>query len=70
MATRLSKWGHSVGLRIPAPVLASANLAAGSRVDVRLLDSGEILVRPTEKLAAVDPAARKIVEPAQTLRGW
>lgn len=41
----LSRWGNSLGLRLPKYVTERAALQAGDQVHVRLLDSGEILVR-------------------------
>lgn len=47
--TRLNRWGHSVGLRLPKSVLEAAGLTAHSAVSIRLLDSGEIRLRPIGK---------------------
>ncbi len=46
MAVKLLQWGNSTGLRIPLPLLQAAGLKPGSLVTVRLLDSGDIQVRP------------------------
>ena len=43
--TMLSRWGNSLGLRLPKYVTERAALQAGDQLYVRLLDSGEILVR-------------------------
>ncbi len=43
---KLCKWGNSLGLRVPAYVADCAHLKAGDQLSVRLLDSGDILVRP------------------------
>ena len=43
---KLTRWGNSVGIRIPAHVLGAAGLKAGDHVYVRLMDSGDIRVRP------------------------
>jgi antitoxin MazE len=43
--TRLTKWGNSLGLRVPRNVAEAANLQVGDQMYVRLLDSGDILVR-------------------------
>ncbi len=51
MTIRLSRWGNSTGLRLPAVVMEAAGLKAGDYVFVRLLDSGEIRVRPTKVCA-------------------
>jgi antitoxin MazE len=43
---KITRWGNSCGIRIPAEVLRAAGLTAGAYVYVRLLDSGDIRVRP------------------------
>lgn len=61
--TRLNRWGHSVGLRIPKPVLEAAGLGECSAVSVRLLDSGDIRIRPLRNIVpaeAADSAAAPI----------
>ena len=45
---RLTKWGNSTGLRISAELMISAGLKPGDFVHVRLLDSGDIRVRPSK----------------------
>ncbi len=51
---RLTKWGNSVGLRLPASMLEGAGLKAGAYVRVRLLDSGALLVTPSGPSQPVD----------------
>ena len=51
MTIRLSRWGNSTGLRLPAAVMEAAGLKVGDYVFVRLLDSGDIRVRPTKASA-------------------
>lgn len=46
MTIRLSRWGNSTGLRLPAAVMEAAGLKVGDHVFVRLMDSGDIRVRP------------------------
>ena len=53
--TRLNRWGHSVGLRLPKSVLAAAGLTERSAVSIRLLDSGEIRLRPLGKVIPAEP---------------
>lgn len=48
MSTKLNRWGNSLGLRLPQHVVEAAGLAAGDCLYVRLLDSGEIMIRPAE----------------------
>ena len=45
---KLTKWGNSTGLRLPASVMEAAGLEAGDYVYVRLLDTGDIRVRPVK----------------------
>lgn len=52
--TRLNRWGHSVGLRLPKSVLEAAGLTAHSAVSIRLLDSGEIRLRPIGKVVPAE----------------
>ena len=52
--TRLNRWGHSVGLRLPKSVLEAAGLTERSAVSIRLLDSGEIRLRPIGKVVPAE----------------
>ena len=45
---KLTRWGNSVGIRINAHILASARLKSGDLVYLRLMDSGDIRVRPVK----------------------
>lgn len=51
---RLSLWGNSAAIRIPAAVMESAGLKVGDYVGVRLLDCGEIRVRPSKGVQSAD----------------
>lgn len=42
---KLSRWGNSLGVRIPAHVAQRAAMREGDEINVRLLDSGEVLMR-------------------------
>lgn len=53
---RLTRWGHSLGLRLPCEVAQAAGLKPGDYVYVRLLDSGDIRVRPAKNVQPVHPA--------------
>jgi len=68
MPTRLCLWGHSLGLRIPSVIAQAAGLKAGSYLEVRLLDCGEIRLRPVGHIAAVDASAGKEVVVATASR--
>ncbi|MGJ7610689.1 MULTISPECIES: AbrB/MazE/SpoVT family DNA-binding domain-containing protein [unclassified Variovorax] len=54
---RLGKWGNSTGLRLPASVMEAAGLEAGDYVYVRLLDTGDIRVRPVKNAQPAHPLA-------------
>jgi antitoxin component of MazEF toxin-antitoxin module len=63
---RLTRWGNSTGLRLPAAVLEAAGLKPGDYCHVRLLDSGDIRVRPAQAAQAADsPAGGEEPVPAQ-----
>lgn len=46
--TRLSKWGNSTGLRIPKCLIDMLGLQHGDYVEMRLTDSGTILIAPRD----------------------
>jgi antitoxin MazE len=45
MPVVLQKWGHSVGIRIPKPLLEQVGLREGARVDV-LVQGNHLVIRP------------------------
>lgn len=53
MSVKVCKHGNSLSIRIGAQIARTTGLRAGDLVSVRLLDSGDIRVRP---LAGVVPA--------------
>ncbi len=67
--TRLNRWGHSVGLRIPKPVLEAAGLNECSAVSVRLLDSGDIRIRPLRNIVPAEAAEAADSAAAPTAEG-
>lgn len=55
MAVRLNRWGHSLGLRIPAFVAKACGLVVGDYVFIRINhETGEIIMVPTSA-REVDP---------------
>ncbi|MBI4996786.1 MAG: AbrB/MazE/SpoVT family DNA-binding domain-containing protein [Rhodocyclales bacterium] len=48
MPSRLSKWGNSLGVRIPRHIAEQRGLDAGDYLYIKLLDSGDILIRPVK----------------------
>ena len=69
---RLNRWGHSTGLRIPVAVLSAAGLSAGRSVSLRVLDNGDIRVRPVGKIvpAEVDRADSVVANVGITETEW
>ena len=45
MQTKIQKWGHSLGLRIPRSFAAEVHVAEGATVDLSV-QNGRLLVRP------------------------
>jgi antitoxin MazE len=69
---KLTRWGNSVGIRIPAHVLGAAGLKSGDHVYVRLMDSGDIRVRPVKGRRQAESESAKttaIPEPSE-LEQW
>ena len=54
-SVRLNRWGNSTGLRLPVSVLAAAGLAPGRVVSIRVLDNGDVRVRPIGKVVHAEP---------------
>ena len=48
MSTKLSKWGNSLGVRLPKYVVERTGLAPGDYLFIRLTDAGDIVIRPVK----------------------
>ena len=46
MATRIQKWGNSLGVRIPKALAQQMEFAAGTRVEFSIRE-GELVLRPS-----------------------
>ena len=46
MPSKLSKWGNSLGVRLPSYVVERAGLRNGDYLYITLVDSGDIVIRP------------------------
>jgi len=57
--TQLSKWGNSLGLRLPKSVAREAQLDEGDTVQVSV-DNGTILIRPTRPRYTLDELVNRI----------
>jgi antitoxin MazE len=51
MSVTLQKWGNSVGVRLPKPMLEQVGLREGSKVDVVVEGNHLVIRRPRLKLA-------------------
>ena len=43
--SRIAKWGNSLSVRIPTSIVQNLQLTSGAECYLRLLDSGDILIR-------------------------
>jgi antitoxin MazE len=57
--TQVSKWGNSLGLRIPKSVAREAQLDEGDTVQVSV-DNGAIVIRPSRRRYSLDDLVRRI----------
>ena len=57
--TQVSKWGNSLGLRLPKSVAREAQLDEGDTVDVSV-DNGTIVIRPSRPRYSLDELVRRI----------
>ena len=64
MQVLISRWGHSQAIRIPSILLNTMQLGQGDAVTLRLLDSGELMVRPSKnsKLVPVEGSVKAVEE--------
>jgi antitoxin MazE len=53
MTVTLRKWGNSVGVRLPKPMLEQVGLAEGSQVDVLVEGDHLVIRRQRPKLAVL-----------------
>ena len=59
MTTQVSKWGNSLGLRLPKSIAREAQLDAGDTVDVSV-DNGVIVVRPSRPRYSLEDLVSRI----------
>lgn len=57
--TQVSKWGHSLGLRLPKSVAREAQLDEGDTVDVSV-DHGVIVIRPSRPRYSLEELVGRI----------
>jgi antitoxin MazE len=52
--SRISKWGNSLGLRVPRDVAARAGLIEGARVDIEGFEDGRIVITPSHRRFTIE----------------
>jgi antitoxin MazE len=64
---KITQWGNAPGgLRIPAALLREAGLRTGDYVHIRLMDSGDLRVRPARERVPAEP----LKEPELKVTPW
>ena len=48
MAVTLHRWGNSVGIRLPKPLLEQLGLGEGSKVDLKV-EAGRLVIEPARR---------------------
>lgn len=51
---KVTKWGNSLGLRVPKDVAARAGLTEGARVDIEGFDDGRIVITPSRRRYTIE----------------
>jgi len=51
---RVSKWGNSLGLRVPREIAARAGLREGTRVEIEGYEDGRIVVTPSRRRFTIE----------------
>jgi antitoxin MazE len=48
MTVTLHRWGNSIGLRLPKPLLEQVGLGEGSKVDLKV-EAGRLVIEPARR---------------------
>jgi antitoxin MazE len=59
---KLSKWGNSLAVRIPATIAEEAGLQEGATVDMETVGDGVLRLTPLRRALTIDVLAAKITE--------
>ncbi len=59
MASKLQKWGNSIGVRIPKSIIEKANLSVNSEVEIEHVD-GKIIILPVKSSVSLKELLEKI----------
>jgi antitoxin MazE len=54
LRSRVSKWGNSLGVRLPRDVAARAGLSEGARIDIEGFADGRIVITPARRRFTLD----------------
>jgi antitoxin MazE len=70
MATRISKWGNSLAIRLPRSVLAELGLAEGDSVEIGT-ENGRLVITPVPREYALEELVEGITaENQHTETDW
>ena len=53
MTVTLHRWGNSMGLRLPKPLLEQIGLGEGSKVDIKI-EGGRLVIEPVRRQTTHD----------------
>jgi antitoxin MazE len=51
---RVSRWGNSLGVRVPREIAARAGIREGARVDMEADTDGRIVITPTRRRFTIE----------------
>ena len=54
MQSRISKWGNSLGVRVPREVAVRAGLSEGARIDIEGYADGRIVITQSRRRFTLD----------------
>jgi len=63
MQVLLSKWGNSLGLRLPKALTAEIGMSEGQKVEVRV-EGGRIIVEPVRKTPTLEQMMENVTPEA------
>ena len=63
MQVLLSKWGNSLGLRLPKALTAEIGMSEGQKVEVRV-EGGRIIVEPVRKTLTLEQMMENVTPEA------
>jgi antitoxin MazE len=60
MKTQLKKWGNSLAIRVPKPVIAAAKLKAGDRLEFKVVGPGALHIHADKARPKLSHLVREI----------